>query len=184
MLKSPRLLTHYDCSKHLTLACDASPYGVGAVLSHNFDDGDEKPIAYVSRTLNKTESKYAQIDKESLAIIFGITKFHKHLVGRKFTIYADHKPLMYLFGENKGIPMTASARVTRWALLLSGYEYSVQYKPGKELANADGHSPLPLSDVGQEDAIPTELINLIEHLNSTPISVSEIIKWTNRDKVY
>ena len=173
LLKSHCLLTHYDCSNHLTLACDASPYGVGAVLSHKFDDGDEKPIAYVSRTLNKTELKYAQIGKESLAIIFGITKFHKYLVGRKFTIYTDHKPLMYLFGENKGIPMTASARVTRWALL---------YKPGKELANADGLSRLPLSDVGQEDSTPTELINLIEHLNSTPISVSEIIKWTSRDK--
>ena len=103
-------------------------------------------------------------------------------MGRKFTIYTDHKPLSYLFGVNKGIPMTVSARVTRWALLLSGYEYSVQYKPGKELANADGLSRLPLSDVCQEDAAPIELINLIDHLNSTTISMSEIIKWTNRDK--
>ena len=68
-------------------------------------------------------------------------------------------------------------------LLLSGYEYSVQYKPGKELVNADGLSHFPLSNMGQEDATPTELINLIEHLNSTPISVSKIIKWTNRDKI-
>ena len=74
--------------------------------------------------------------------------------------------------------MTASARVTRWLC----YEYSVQYKPGKELANADGLSRLLLLDVCQEDATPIELINLIEHLNSTAISVSEIIKWTNRNK--
>ena len=124
------------------------------------------------------QSKYAQIEKESLAIIFGITKFRKHLVGRKFTINTDHKALTYLFRENKGIPMTAPARVTRWLC----YEYSVQYKPGKELANADGLSCLPLLDVCQEDATPMELINLIEHLNFTPISVSEIIKWTNREK--
>ena len=124
LLKSHCLLTHYDCSKHLTLACQ--PYGVGAVLSRKLDYGDEKPIAYVSRTLNKTESKYAQVDKKSLDIIFGITKFHKYVVGRKFTIYMYHKPLTYLFSENKGIPMTASARVTRWVLRLSGYEYSVQ----------------------------------------------------------
>ena len=122
--------------------------------------------------------KYTQIEKESMDIIFGITKFRKHLVGRKFTIYMDHKALTYLFGENKGIPMTPSARVTRWLW----YEYSVQYKPGKELANADGLSCLPFLDVCQEDATPMELISLIEHLNSIPISVSEIIKWTNRDK--
>ena len=60
--------------------------------------------------LNIAELKYAQINKESVAIIFGITKFHKYLVGHKFTIYTDHKPLIYLFGENKGILMTAS----RW----------------------------------------------------------------------
>ena len=88
-----------------------------------------------------------------------------------FTIYTDHKAITYLFGENKGIPMTASARVTRWLC----YEYLVQYKPGKELASADGLSRLPLLDVCQEDATPMELINLIEHLNFTPISVSEII---------
>ena len=96
-------------------------------------------------------------------------------MGCKFTIYMDHKPLTYLFEEIKGISMTASARVTRWALQLSGYEYFVQYKPGKELANADGiRCCLPLSDVGQEDTIPTVIINLIEYLNSTLISVSEI----------
>ena len=97
-------------------------------------------------------------------------------MGRKFTIYMDHKALTYLFGENKGIP--PSARVTRWLW----YEYSVHYKPGKELANADGLNRLPLLDMYQEDATPMELINLIEHLNFTPISVSEIIKWTNREK--
>ena len=80
----------------------------------------------MSRMLNKAELKYAQINKESLTIISCITKFHKYLVGRKFTIYTDHKPLTYLFGENKYILLTASARVTRWALRLSGYEYSVQ----------------------------------------------------------
>ena len=138
----------------------------------------------MSRTLNKTESKYAHVDKEILAIIFGITKFHKYLVGLKFTIYTDHKPLMYLFRENKGIPMRASARVTGWALLSSGYKYSVQYKPGKELANADGLSRLPLSDVGQEDHIPTELINLIEHLNSTPIQCLKSLNGQVETKPY
>ena len=83
------------------------------------------------------QSKYAKIEKKSLAIIFGITKFRKHLVGHKFTIYMDHKALTYLFGENKGIPMTASARVTRWLC----YEYSVQYKLGKEFGKCRWTQP-------------------------------------------
>lgn len=68
-LQSPKLLTHYDHGQPLVLACDASPFGLGAVLSHRFNHGTEKPISYASRTLTATERKYSQLDK-ALAIIF------------------------------------------------------------------------------------------------------------------
>ena len=138
LLKSPKLLVHYDVNKELILACDASPYGVGAVLAHQMDDGSERPIGYASRTLTSAERKYSQIDKEALAIVFGVKRFHQYTYGRKFTIYSDHKPLMYLFGESKGISPTASPRVQRWALTLSGYQYSIVHRPGDKLGNADG----------------------------------------------
>ena len=182
MLQSPRVLVHYNPDLPLVLATDASPYGVGAVLSHQFPEG-ERPIAYASRTLNVAECRYAQIDKEALAIIFGITKFHKYLAGRSFQICTDHKPLMYLFDPHKQIPSTASARVTRWALQLSGYNFSITYRPGKELGNADGLSRLPTPCTSKVTLPPPELVHLLEHMDLTPISAKVICKETSKDRV-
>ena len=79
LLTSSSCLTHFDSSLPLTLACDASNYGVGAVLSHKMMDGSERPVAYASRTLNSAERNYSQLEKEGLSCIFGIKRFHEYL---------------------------------------------------------------------------------------------------------
>ena len=100
-LISNRFLTYFNPKLPLIVSCDASPVGLGAVLAHKLPSGEEKPIAYASRTLSNSERNYSQIDKESLAIIFAVKHFHFFLYGKdRFTIYTDHKPLISLFGEH------------------------------------------------------------------------------------
>ena len=92
MLQSAELLVHFDPAKELVLATDASDYGVGAVISHKMEGGTERPIEYISRSLNRAERKYSTLEKEALAIIFGVKKSHQFLYGHLFTIKTDHKP--------------------------------------------------------------------------------------------
>uniref|UniRef100_A0A5S6Q9J0 RNA-directed DNA polymerase n=1 Tax=Trichuris muris TaxID=70415 RepID=A0A5S6Q9J0_TRIMR len=144
ILTSSETLVHYDDKRPLVLATDACEVRVGAVLSHLFPCGEERPIAFASRALTETEKRYSTIDKEALAIIFGVTKFSQYLFGRRFTLETDHKPLERIFGEKREVPKIATNRLTRWALILSAYNYEVRYVPAKENAPADALSRLPV----------------------------------------
>jgi len=178
-LSSDTLLTHYDPEKKLTLTCDASPDGVGAVLSHH-DESGERPIAYASRTLNQAERNYSQLDREGLGIIFGVKKFHKFLFGRNFTIVTDHKPLLGLFGEHKSIPEHASPRVQRWAITLAAYDYQLKHKPGKE-NGADGLSRLPLK-TDSLSYVPEDVDMLFAIIDNSNVNIDDVKRETQKDE--
>ena len=181
LLTSKRLLAHYDSTQDLTLACDASGYGLGVVLAHKASDGSEKPIGYASRTLTPAERNYSQLEKEALSCIFGIKKFHDYLFGRSFELVTDHKPLLGLLKEDRATPPQASARIKRWSLFLAGYEYTLVFRNTKAHANADALSRLPLPVVPETTEEEPELVLLAEHLSDSPVTANDIRFWTKHD---
>lgn len=84
MLTSDSIPVHYDPDREFVLACDTSPYGVRAVLSHRDSDGRDRPIAFALPTLAPTERKYSQLETEGLAIVFGVKRFHSYPVWSSF----------------------------------------------------------------------------------------------------
>lgn len=102
---------HFDQNKPVKLVCDAALYGIGAAIFHIFSDKLERPIAFASRVLSKSERNYSATDREALSVYFGVRRFSHYLLGRKFVIQTDHKALISISGTKKGIPAMAAAPV-------------------------------------------------------------------------
>ncbi|XP_015284843.1 PREDICTED: uncharacterized protein K02A2.6-like [Gekko japonicus] len=179
LLSSNAVLTHYDDTKLLVLAADASPFGVGAVLSH---DGREAPVAFYSKSLTDAEKNYAQIDKEGLALVSAVKKFHDFLYGRHFLLVTDHKPLLGIFAPDRQLPNIMSARMLRWALFLSAYDYDLEHRPGKAIGHADTLSrcPLPGRDL---DPAPACSVLALEELPQAPVTARDIAAASAKDTV-
>ncbi|KAG7294716.1 hypothetical protein JYU34_022785 [Plutella xylostella] len=177
-LLSERVLAHYEEGRAVVLSVDSSAYGLGGVLAHRYEDGSERPVSCVSRTLSPAERNYSQLDKEALAIFYGITKHHQYLFGRRFILRTDHQPLSYIFGAKGGIPQTAASRLQRWAARLAAYDFTVEFVRSADNGPADALSRLPLPQQGRVKDV-VNYINLIEE--SLPISFHDIAKETKKD---
>ena len=132
---------YYDVTDDVTISVDALSTGLRAVLLQN-----NQPVAFASKALTETQRKYAQIEKEMLAIVFGCTKFHQYIFGKKKSrskvtinrLKAIYKKPLYL----------APVRLQKMILKLQRYEIRVQYKKGTELYFADTLSRAYLPDLG------------------------------------
>ena len=118
-------LAFYNPQEELTIQCDASQTGTGAVLMQN-----GRPIAYASRALTETKTRYAQTEKEMLAIVFSLEKFHQFLFGRSVQVESDHQLLEAILQK----PLSAAQRRLQGMMLcIQAYDINVRYKKGKEM---------------------------------------------------
>ena len=134
LLSNPPILQYPDFDRAFILTTDASGEAIGSVLSQG-KPGEDLPIAYASRMMNKHEKNYSVSEKELLAITWSVKHFRPYLFGKKFTIYCDHKPLTYLMSVRD-----PSSRLLRFRLKLDEYDYEIIHKPGKINTNADALS--------------------------------------------
>ena len=158
---TPRSITYYDVNKPLELEVDASMKGLGACLTQN-----GKPVAFASKTLTPTQSNYSNIEREMLAVVQGVERFHTYLYGRAFTIVTDHKPLEIICRK----PITAAPpRLQRMLLRIQGYDYRVRYQPGEKMIISDTLSRLP----NPHDADTVELDMRVDDISLDLINFSD-----------
>ena len=177
MVSSTPVLGYYDPDKPVTLSVDASSKGLGAVVLQ-----EDKPIAYASRELTSTQEKYAQIEKETLAIVYGAQKFHQYLYGKQVTVPSDHKPLEVIL--NKPLHQ-APLRMQKMMLSLQRYDLKVKFKPGAEMNLADALSRAFLPETKETLVPDVELneVNLTAHLPISPERYLELQTATANDSV-
>ncbi|XP_031334015.1 uncharacterized protein K02A2.6-like [Photinus pyralis] len=181
-ISSNRVLIKYDPKLPLILATDASPVGLSAVLSHIYE-GEERPIAFASRALTKSEENYSQLDKEATAIYWGFQKFYTYIYGRKFTLVTDNKPLSHIFGASNCLPTITASRLIRYSMFLSSFDYTIKHRKSEDHANADYLSRAPLPNPKPESTDEdSEVFNIIvSHLISDPITFRTIQLETDND---
>lgn len=155
---------------------------MGAVLAHRMDNGSERPIGYMSRTLWKVERGYSQLEKEGLVIIFSLRKFHQYLYGKHCIIVTDHKPLLGLFVEEKAVPHMVAARIHSWALTLAAYitltlHYLYISVQGRNKTCTCIETPASAQQVG-------EVVRLVEHMEGTPVHAGQIKTWARQTRFY
>ena len=156
------VLRFYSLQEEVTIQCDASKDGLGAVLLQN-----GKPVDMRSRAMTPAKTRYAQIEKELLAIVFACQKFDTYIYGRDVvTVESDHKPLESIFKKDLA---SSPLRLQRMLMQLQRYNLKVTYKRGKEMFLADALSRAYLPDEQPEPQV--RALSSTDHRQPLPVSV-------------
>ena len=164
LLSDQVTLQYFDSQKPITLQVDASSKGLGATLLQ-----DGKPVACASKALTEAESRYANIERELLAVVYGCERFHTYLFGQSFTVDSDHKPLESIKLKHL---RAAPPRLQRMLLRLQPYDFTIKYCPGKDVPIADALSrlspeettPLDSQEVSIHTVFPQFSQSVLQHL--------------------
>ena len=180
------ILAYYEANRETIVSADASSFGLGAVLLQKQPDMNWRPVAYHSRALTEAEQRYAQIEKEALAVTWACERFRDYLLGKQFQIQTDHKPLVPLLGS-KDID-SLPPRIQRFRMRLMQFHYSIVHVPGKELLTADALSRAPLKDLSTADRkLQDDVYIFVNHVvDSFPVNdvrLEEIRKHQEEDEI-
>lgn len=147
-MASDQVLALYDPEKETVVSSDASSFGLGAVLVQKQPSGEMRPVAYASRSMTETERRYAQIEKEALAITWALEHWAEFLIGMRFKVETDHKPLIPLFSTK--LIDELPVRIQRFRMRLMRFDFAIAHVPGKLLYTADSLSRSPQEGKAQE----------------------------------
>jgi hypothetical protein len=178
VLTQELVLQYPDFTKPFVLTTDASGFAIGAILSLG-KIGQDKAIAFASRTSNKAEQNYSTIEKEFTAIVWACRHFKPYLLLRTFTIVTDHKPLTWMFNVKD-----PSSRLLRWRLLLEEFDYTIEYKAGKRNVNADAlrRNPVAMTTM---IASKEKQQKILQEMYECPIGGHQAVQHTyDRLKLY
>ncbi|KAK7886282.1 hypothetical protein WMY93_025903 [Mugilogobius chulae] len=170
-------------AKPTKISTDASKDGLGAVLLQKTDE-KWQPVAYASRSMTETEKRYAQIEKETLGLVFGCGKFHSYVYGLPtFTAETDHKPLISIRKKNLN---DMSPRIQRMMMSLQRYDFELIYTPGKYIVLADALSRAPAPNSETSESITAEdaeahIKMITASLPATDSMLQQIVKETAMD---
>jgi hypothetical protein len=177
-LTSPPVLRLPNFAQQFAVECDACGDGLGATLSQ-----DNKPIAYYSEALKGKARLLSTYDKEMLAVVKAVRKWRPYLLGRTFVIKTDHQSLKYLLEQRLTTPSQA-----RWLPKIMGFDYSIQYRKGKENQGADALSRVAAAQLHAISALITDWWETLQQeVQQQPyystVATSPTLKLVQRDGV-
>lgn len=176
-LAEAALLAHPKTGARITLTTDASDTAMGAVV-HQETKGEQQPLAFMSKKLSQAQKKYSPYDRELLAVYTAVRHFRHLLEGRKFTIFTDHKPLVYAFRQD---PLRSSPRQARHLDFIGQFSTDIRHVAGQDNVVADALSRVEaiqkapdFEELAKSQKEDTELKEILSGKTKSSLKIKEI----------